>query len=69
MTSIIVDVLVGAGIFLVVAPVVFGALAVAISLAQGCVIVIGSVIVSLRHRHWESWIPEWTRPDWFGDGF
>ena len=61
--------LVGAGIFLIIAPVIFAALAVAISLLQGCVILAGSVIVSIRHRRWESWVPEWTVPDWFGDGF
>lgn len=68
-TRIVVDILIGAGIFLIVAPVVFGAIAIAISLLQGIVLVIGSLVVSARRRHWTSWEPEWTIPDWFGDGF
>ncbi len=68
-TRIVVDILIGFGIFLLLAPVVFGALAVAISILQGIIILIGSLVVSAKHRHWETWAPELTLPDWFGGGF
>lgn len=68
MTAILVDALIGTGIFLLVAPFIFAVIAVAVSILQGMTMLTGSLLVSAKRRSWQLWCPGWCETT-FLDGF